>query len=121
MPFSLTTVHANFLNSQVHKLVNHQKSKSDDQSMKLAFDVEKYVDTVKSIASEMWEHVCNLTMSVNERKGRSASVKKSALTSSINRAYLVSLILFVTNSECISPFDIVVSDVIEACGSLSKF
>ena len=66
MPFSLTTVqayHVNFLNSQVH---NHQKSKSDDQSMKLAFDVEKYVDTVKSIAPEMWEHVCNLTMSVNE-------------------------------------------------------
>ena len=91
--------HTNFLNSQVHKLVNHQKSQSDDQSMKLAFDVEKYVDTLKSIAPEMWEHVCNLTMSVNERKGRSASVKGSALTGSIKtlrRAYLVSLILFVT-------------------------
>ena len=47
-------------NSQVHKLVNHQKSQSDDQSMKLAFDVEKYmyVDTVKYmyITPEMWEH-----------------------------------------------------------------
>ena len=46
--------------------MNDQKSKSDDQSMKLAFDVKKYVDTLKSIAPEMWEHVCNLTMSVNE-------------------------------------------------------
>ena len=103
--------------------MNHQKSQSDDQSMKLAFDVEKYVDTLKSIAPEMWEHVCNLTMSVNKRKGRSASVKESALTGSIKtlrRAYLVSLILFVTNSECNSPFHIVLSDVIEACGGFNR-
>ena len=64
--------------------------------MKLAFDVEKYVNTVKSIALEICEHVCDLAMSINERKGCSASVKESALTGSIKhlrRAYLVSLIM----------------------------
>ena len=64
----------NLLNHQVHELVNHQKSESRDQSMKLAFDVDKFVATVRSIAPELWEHVCKLTQSVNERKGRSASV-----------------------------------------------
>ena len=35
------TLHANSscANHQVHELVNHQKSESSDQSMKLAFDV----------------------------------------------------------------------------------
>ena len=54
-----------------------------------------------------------------ERKGRSASVKDSVLTGSIkhlHRAYLVTLILFVTSSECNSPFHIVLSKVIKTCG-----
>ena len=41
--------------------------------MKLAFDVDKFVTMVQSIAPELWEHVCKLTQSVNEHKGRSAS------------------------------------------------
>ena len=99
--------HTNLLNHQVHELVNHQKSESRDQSMKLAFDVDRFVATVHSIAPELWEHVCKLTQSVNERKGRSASVNDSTFASHIKhfrRAYLVSLIIFITNSECNSPF-----------------
>ena len=72
----------NLLNYQVHELVNHQKSESRDQSMKLAFDVEKSVATVRSIAPELWEHVCKLTQSVNERKGRSAVRSTLSLSSS---------------------------------------
>ena len=59
----------NLLNDQVHELVNHQKNESRDQSMKLAFDVDKFIATVRSIAPELWEHVRKLTQSVNERKG----------------------------------------------------
>ena len=50
----------------------NQESASNDQSLKLAFDVDRFVDTVRAIAPE---HVHKLTDSVNEREGRSASVK----------------------------------------------
>ena len=113
----------NLLNHQVHELVNHQKSESRDQSMKLAFDVDKFVATVHSIAPELWEHVCKLTLSVNERKGRSASVNDSTFSGRIKQlrqAYLVSLIIFITNSECNSPFHAVLSDVIESCGGSTE-
>ena len=49
--------HTNLLNHQVHELVNHQKSELRDQSIKLAFDVDKFVATVQSIAPELWECV----------------------------------------------------------------
>ena len=51
--------------------------------MKLAFDVDKFVASVRSIAPELWEHVCRLTQSINERKGRRASVKDSTLAGRI--------------------------------------
>ncbi len=111
--------HTHLLNHQVHELVNHQKIESRDQSMKLAFDVDKFVVTIRSIAPELWEHVCKLTQSINECKGRSASVNDSTFSGRIKhlrQAYLVSLIVFITNSECNSPFHAVLSDVIESCG-----
>jgi hypothetical protein len=115
--------HTNSLNNQEHELANHQKSQSSDQSMKLAFDVDQFVDSVKSIAPDVWEHVCELTHSVNERKGHNASVKEDSLTGRIKylrRAYLVSLMIFITNSECNSPFHAVLSDVIESCGGSTE-
>ena len=91
--------------------------------MKVAFDVDQFVDTVKAIAPDLWEHVCELTQSVNERKGRSASVKEDSFVGRIKRlrrTYLVSLIIFITNSECNSPFHAVLSDVIESCGGSTE-
>ena len=91
--------------------------------MKLAFDVDKFVTMVQSIAPELWEHVCKLTQSVNERKGRSASVKETSFAGHIKhlrRAYLVSLILFITSSECNFPFHVVLSDIIESCGGSTE-
>ena len=111
--------HTNSLNNQVHQLINHQKGQCSDQSMKLAFDVDQFVGTVQSIAPDLWDHVCKLTQSVNERKGRSASVKDGTFSGHIKhlrRAYLVSLIIFITNNECYSPFYAVLSDVIESWG-----
>ena len=45
--------HANLLNFQVHELVNHHKNETRDQSMKVAFDVDKFVATVHSIATKI--------------------------------------------------------------------
>ena len=91
--------------------------------MKLAFDVDKFVATMHSVAPDLWELVCEITQSVNERKGRSASVNKESFAGRIKhlrRAYIVSLIIFVTNSECNSPFHVVLSDVIESCGGSTE-
>ena len=111
------------LNNQVHQLINHQKGQCSDQSMKLAFIIDQFVGIVQSIAPDLWDHVCKLTQSVNERKGRSASVKDGTFSGHIKhlrRAYLVSLIIFITNSECNSPFHAVLSDVIESCGGSTE-
>ena len=77
--------------------------------MTLAFDVEMFVATVCSVAPDLWELVCEITQSVNEHKGRSASVNKDSFAGRIKhlrRAYIVFL-MFVTNSECNSPFNTV--------------
>ena len=114
---------AYLLNHQVHELVIHQKSEIKDKSMKLAFDVDKFVATVRSAAPHLWELVCGITQSKNECKGRSASVNESSFASCmkhLRRAYIVSLIIFVTNSECNSPFHVVLSNVIESCGGSTE-
>ena len=69
--------------------------------MKFAFDVDQFVDTVRSIAPDPWDHVRKLTQSLNERKGCCASTKESTFAGHIkhlHRTYLVSLI-FMTSSE----------------------
>ena len=113
------TVDTSFLNRRVHEVINHQKSQCSDHCMKLAFDVDKFVSTVRSLAPELWDHVIKLTQSVNERRGRSASISETSFSGRIKhlrRAYLVSLILFITNSECNFPFHVVLSDIVESCG-----
>ena len=78
---------------------------------------------IKSIGPELWEHVCELTQSINECKGRSASVNEDSFAGHIKhlrRAYLVSLIIFITDSECNSPFHALLSDVIESCGGSTE-
>ena len=67
---------AYLLNHQVHELVNHQKNETRDQSMKLAIDVDKFVATMRSVAPDLWELVCEITQSVNECKERSTSVDR---------------------------------------------
>ena len=42
-----------FLNTKVHEVIKHQKSLSHDHSMKLAFDVDRFVTLVQSIAPEL--------------------------------------------------------------------
>ena len=76
-----------------------------------------------SIAPGLWEHICILTQSVNERKGRSAAVDKTSLSGRIKqlrRAYLLSLIFFITNNECNFPFHVVLSDAVEFCGGSTE-
>ena len=58
------------------------------------------------VAPDLWKLVCEITQSKNERKGRSASVNESSFAE-----HTLSLIIFVTNSECNSPFHVVLRDV----------
>ena len=91
--------------------------------MKLAFDVDQFVDTVQSIATALWEHVCKRTQSVNERRGRNGSINNSIFAGRVKRlrrAYLVSLIIFINNSECNSPFHAALRVVIESCGGSTQ-
>ena len=88
--------YTSFLNTNVHEVVQHQKPLSHNHPTNLAFDVDKYVTMVQSIASELWKHVCKLTLSVNECKGRSASVKETSFAKHIKhlrRAYLLHIMV----------------------------
>ena len=117
--------HSDLLNRSVHHVISHMLNKSIncDQSMKLLLDVDNFISDVCSIAPELWEHICILTQSVNECKGRSAAIDEKSFAGQIKRlrrAYLVSLILFVTNSECNFPFHIVLSDAMETHGGSTE-
>ena len=46
------SVDTSFLNRRVHEVIKHQKSQCSDRCMKLAFDVHKFVSTVRSLAPE---------------------------------------------------------------------
>ena len=112
------------LNHQVHELVDHQKGETRDQSMKLAFDVDKFVATVRSVAPDLWELVYEITQSKNDCKGRCASINESSFAGCIKHLrraeHTWSLIIFVTNSKCNSPFHVVLTDVIESCGDSTQ-
>ena len=45
----------------------------------MSVDVDSFIDEIESVAPSMWEHVCKLTQSVNESKGRSAAINQLSL------------------------------------------
>lgn len=95
---------ASILNKCVNRVVKHMLSNYNncDRSAKLLLDVDHFINDVWSVAPELWQHVCALTQSVNECKGRSAAVCESSFAGRIKRlcrAYLVSLVLFITTNE----------------------
>ena len=113
------------LNRSVHRVISHMLNKSIDcdQSMKLLLDVDILISDVCSIAPELWEHICILTQYVNECNGRSAAIDEKSFAGQIKwlrRAYFVSLILFVTNSECNFPFHIVLNNAMETHGGSTE-
>lgn len=111
------------LNDSVHKLVKHMLHKTPDPSHSLLLDVDSFVEDVCSVAPNLWEHVKILTMTVNERKGRRSTTFKDTYASHLKhlrRAYLLSVLLFVVNSECSFPFHVLLADTIESSGGSTE-
>ena len=76
-----------------------------------------------TITPELWEFVTKLTMSKNERKGRKAAIAQDTFAGKIKhlrRSYLLSVIMFLTNSECYSPFHVLLADAIECNGGSTE-
>ena len=60
---------------------------------------------------------------MNERKGKKATVNEDSLHGRIKylrRAYLLSVLLFTTNSECCYPFYVQLADAVETMGGSSE-
>lgn len=53
------------LNTSVHKLAKHFSSCFCDLSTSLILDLDAYINEVCSVAPELWDLVCTLTMTVN--------------------------------------------------------
>lgn len=86
-------------------------------------DLDAYINEVCSVAPELWDLEYNLTMSINERKGRKAAKSEDTFAGRIKhlcRAYIVSALLFVTNSECYSPFHVALADAVESNGGSTE-
>ena len=119
-----TSTYTDHLNQQVHRLVSHFISEaSSDTSLSTALDIDKFVRNVQHVAPDVWEHVCLLTRSVNERKGRKAAVNEETLSGHIKhlrRAYLLSVLLFCTNTQCCYPFHVQLADAVESCGGSAE-
>lgn len=112
------------LNTQVHLLVSHLISEANtDASLSTALDVEKFFKHVQCVAPDAWEHVCLLTHSVNECKGRKSAVEEDSLSVRIKhlrRAFLLSVVLFCTNAQCCYPFHVQLADAVECCGGSTE-
>ncbi len=112
------------LNAGVNKLVTHLVADSRrDAKQCVNLDVEAFITTISKFAPGLWEHICMLTQSVNERKGRKASTTTTSYATRIKRlrrAYLAAVMLFTTNSECAYPFHVLLSDAVEAYGGSSE-
>lgn len=92
---------------------------SHDPDVLMDVDVDKFIKSASSAAPELWQHICTLTQSVSERKGRTVATADHRFAGFIKRvcrAYLLSVILFVTNSECFHPFHVLLADTIELWG-----
>ncbi len=112
------------LNTKWHelacKLVDFQSS---NPSSATDLDLSIYINWVTSAAPELWEHICLLTQSVNERRGRRAAVEETTLHGTIKRirsAYLLSMMLFSVNSECTYPFHLLLADAVGSCGESTE-
>ena len=82
-----------------------------------------YTKKVCTITLELWEFVRKLTMSKNERKGRKAAITQdrfAGIIKRLRRSYLLSVIMFLTNSECYSPFHVLLADAIECNGGSTE-
>ena len=99
------------------------KIQSSNPAISTDLNVAEYVDQIVAGALQLWEHVCVLTQTVNERKGRKAALNETTLHSKIKRvrrAYLVSMLLFCANSECTYPFHLLIADAVEVSGGSSE-
>ena len=69
------TACADQVNRQVHQVASYMLSQAyKDDRLINGLDVDKF-EHVCVVAPELWEHICSLTQSVNERKGRKAAVR----------------------------------------------
>lgn len=111
------------LNESVHQVVKHMLSQTPNQGHSLILDVDSFIDSVCTVAPELWEHVQILTRSINERRGRRAAISTTSYSSHLKRlrrAYLLSVLLFVTNNECSFPFHTLLADAIETSGGSTE-
>ena len=113
------------LNDSVHRVIKdtllYNTEKEPHSVMML--DIDAYINKICSLAPELWEHICTLTQSINERKGRRAAVNDSSYAGRlkrVRRAYLLSVLQFVTNSECSHPFHLPLADAIESSGGSTE-
>lgn len=105
------------LNESVHELANHIISQAPSQGHSLALDVDGFINTVCTVAPELWEHIQFLTRSVNEHKGRKAAVSTTSFSAHIKRlrqAFLLSVLLYITNDECSFPYHTVLADATDS-------
>ena len=104
--------HSEDLNNGVNKLVQHLLAESrHDVLMDVA--VDKFINTVCSVAPELWQHICTLTQSVNEQKGRTAATAERSFAGCIKRVRRA-------NSEFFHPFHVLLADTIESCGGSTE-
>ena len=113
----------NSLNDSMHKIIKHLLSESKDNERSMLLDLDQFIATVHKLAPELWDHVCTVTQSINERKGRRAASAEYTLFAKlkrVRRAYLLAVALFVTNDECSTPFHLLLADTVECCGGSTE-
>ena len=115
---------ADQVNKQVHHVASYMLGQAYKNDRLIhGLDVDRFVQKVCVVSPELWEDVHLLTQSVNERMGKKTAVSEDSLHGRIKylrRAYLLSVISFITNPECCYPFHIQLADAVETMGGSSE-
>lgn len=64
-PTHLPPVSFSNFNDSVHRVINHIVSAYNCDEESVMLDIDVFIDTVCTVAPELWEHVCSLTKSFN--------------------------------------------------------
>ena len=90
----------NDLNARVHHLITKLLSQDSASPFDLmSFDVDTFID---SVDPKLWEAICQLTMTITERRRKLKSTASQSVKK-LRRLFILCMIMFHTNSRCSMP------------------
>ncbi len=103
------------LNERAHSSIKKSLSNYTENPYEFkSFDIDKLVEQTDPV---LWEAVCKLSRTKNEKRGRVHDpLLPSQHSKKVRRLYLLSVLFYCINDRCSMPFHTLVTDLVEGQG-----